>query len=232
MQVGADKFLTLKTRLSLEALYYYSASFHFKKAKNSLPELQKALKRYSKLEEEEKLLKIKKADDKLESIAIQIIDYINPLIESLYKPLLEGVALTHILCLASLEAHINILAKNNLSGKILKNFDYLSVESKWLYLPLLSGMSTFNPGMQPFQDFSDLIKIRNALMHYKPKIEDFNGEPVPKYLDVLGLSIPKAEISLKVVPAMVSNLANLLKRPIPDWINNAPDSYFYTLFEN
>lgn len=232
MKLEPERFPTWKTRLSLETLYYYSASFHFEKARNSLPKLQKALKQFRELEKEEKRLKEKNADySKLESIAIQIVDNANPLVESSYKPFLEGVALTHILCVASLEAHINVIAKDILSGKILENFDQLSIEGKWLYLPLLSGVSSFNPGIQPFQDFSALIKIRNALVHYKPKIEDFNGEVVPGYLDMLGLSIPRAEISIKVVPAMVSKLAEFLKRPIPLWINDEPFSYFYNIID-
>lgn len=231
MKLEPVKMPVIKTKFSLEALYYYSASYHLNEAKKSLPALQKQLKHYAKLEEEEKLFKMKEDHDKLESIAIQIIDHLNPLIESLYKPLLEGVALTHILCVASLEAHINVLAKDSLSGKVLDTFDNLSVESKWLYFPLLLGLQTFNPGLQPFQDFSSLIKTRNALMHYKPKFEVFTGEPVPKYLIKLGLTITDAEISLNVVPKMVSNLANLIKKPIPDWVNDEPFSYFFTLFE-
>jgi len=231
MKLEPVKMPIIKTRISLEALYYYSASYHLNEAKKTLPELQKALKRYSELEKEEKLLDEKKDYDEFESVAIQIIDHLNPLIESLYKPLLEGVALTHILCVASLEAHINVLAKDNLSGKIFDTFDNLSVESKWLYFPLLLGVQSFNPGIQPFQDFSSLVKTRNALMHYRPKIEGFTGEPVPKYLDELGLTINKAEISLNIVPKMILYLANLMNKPIPDWINNEPFSYFFTLFE-
>ena len=52
MKLEPVKMPIMKTRLSLEALYYYSASYHLNEAKKSLPELQKELKHYSELEEE------------------------------------------------------------------------------------------------------------------------------------------------------------------------------------
>jgi hypothetical protein len=84
--------------------------------------------------------------------------------------LIRTVATAHMLCAASLEAHINIRAENLLGGKDYEEFDKLSIAGKWLFYPILKGVTgRFDPGAQPFQKFQILIKRRNDLVHYKEK---------------------------------------------------------------
>ena len=56
-----------------------------------------------------------------------------------YGPMLQGLSIAHILCVASAEAHINIQAHTRLGGRELKLFERLALDTKWLFLPKLLG---------------------------------------------------------------------------------------------
>ena len=48
--------------------------------------------------------------------------------------LLQLIAAVHLLCAASLEAHINIRSQDLLEGEAIEQFERLPFESKWLFL--------------------------------------------------------------------------------------------------
>ena len=112
--------------------------------------------------------------DRFEPLAIQMESFEYG-VGTAYGLLLEHVGAIHILCVATLEAHINIRGEEVLSKRQWKTFERLSVDAKWLYFPPLRGVTGFDPGSEPFQGFDRLIKIRNRLAHYKPKRETGAG---------------------------------------------------------
>jgi hypothetical protein len=159
------------TALKLDAMYCHAARKCCDKARKAEPKVQHALKHFKRLEDQSRRILAKyegdayKAYDKLEPIYIQM-QGASERIAFAYSPLLEGVACTHILCTAALEGHINSRADELLTGKLHRKFEAIDLEFKWLLLPRLVGKSGFDPGAQPFQGFSRLVKFRNALVHY------------------------------------------------------------------
>ncbi|MFX1521792.1 MAG: hypothetical protein ACFFCD_17945, partial [Promethearchaeota archaeon] len=161
----------------------------------------------------------------IEPIAIQM-DGMHTDLEIAYKPYLEHIALTHILCASSLEAHINLRAKDLLAGQNYNHFDRLTLEGKWLFYPKLIGAPGFNAGEEPFQSLSKLVKNRNALIHFKGKKEEWKMGEMPSFIRKLYLDLENAEKSINAVKGMVKALATQLKEDEPDWIEGEPLSYF------
>jgi hypothetical protein len=127
--------------------------------------------------------------------------------------LIREVAVIHMLCAASVEAHINIRAEEALNGKNWDEFDKLALAGKWLFYPSLVSKQSFDPGQQPFQGLQTLVKRRNALMHYKVKRAKVrHGYILPPLLDQLGLRVTHAKESIETVKKLVSKLASLEQR--------------------
>lgn len=149
-----------------------------------------------------------------------------------YGPFLQHLATVHILCATSLEAHINMRAKETLKGRFLRDFERISLEAKWLFLPKLLGTSGFEPGNEPFQSFARLIKYRNGIVHYKGRKEGWNMQGgVPSFLEKLGFTLEAAENSLDCVKNMIMALANQLHQETPHWLHVVEDGYFGSEFE-
>jgi len=87
---------------------------------------------------------------------------------------------------ASLEAAINEIFLSAIDGnKIFQNFDdkfpelltelwptvekTASILHKYQIVLVAATKEKFNPGQTPYQEVDDLIKLRNALVHYKPE---------------------------------------------------------------
>ncbi|TYP94872.1 hypothetical protein LX73_0162 [Fodinibius salinus] len=123
---------------------------------------------------------------------------------------IEHVALVHISSVTSLEAHINEIAQQVLSESDFETFVWKKIKDKWTDLPQEIAQNTFETGRQPFQNFIQLLKFRNALVHHKRdekltleniKDNDPNG---------LGLTIEAAENSLKTVELMINQIHQFL----------------------
>ena len=164
--------------------------------------------------------------DKVEPLAIQMED-LEYDVGVAYGALLKPVATIHLLCVASLEAHINIRAEQSMSGRLWQSFERLSVSAKWLFFPSLVGLVGFDPGAQPFQSFGRLIKIRNKLAHYKPRREPWTVTGVkPEFLNDLGLTVEDAERSISTVRSMVTHLAKQLGEQKPSWLEAGMSNFF------
>lgn len=164
--------------------------------------------------------------DRFEPLAIQMESF-EYRVGTAYGVLLEHVGAIHMLCVATLEAHINIRGEEVLSTRQWKTFERLSVDAKWLYFPPLRGVTGFDAGAEPFQGFDRLIKIRNRLAHYKPKREDWRGSGVPpSFLVDLGLTLNAADQSLVVVQSMVRELAGQLGEQEPWWLDSDGSNFF------
>ncbi len=231
--LGSDKDLsppTWSTTLSIDAMYFHSAKGCCEVAKVSLKAIGKARKAFADLRNEEADILDQhdgdsyKAYDDLEPIYIQM-DGAEYDIGAAYGPYLQNIALTHILCATASEAHINLIAKGRLKGKFRDNFEKISIEGKWLFLPKILGKATFNQGSEPFQSFGKLIKYRNELVHYKGRKESWATfeEGMPKFLDKLGLSLRKARGSIWAVREMILELSKMIDEEPPYWLREGYD---------
>ncbi|MBM9515268.1 hypothetical protein [Desulfogranum marinum] len=134
---------------------------------------------------------------------------------------LQATAATHIFCIAVLERYINKTAQTLLIKSKIEYFEKFSLEEKWLLLPLFLSKKGFVPDQKPFQNFSELIKIKNALVHDKGQKIPYdikNGE-VDVYKS-LGLTIEDAVRSVKTTKEMIEKIAKLIEQEPPAWIKD------------
>ena len=218
------------TTLLVDAMYFHAGRKCYEAAKQALKRIDKSRKYFEKLRNKEAIIierydnDIIEAYDKLEPLYIQM-EGAEYRIGAAYGPYLQNIAITHILCATSLEAHINNIAKGRLKGKFGDIFEKISLEGKWLFLPKVLGKMTFNQGSEPFQSFSKLIKYRNQLIHYKGRSEKWEGFEYeePKFLEKLGLSLTEATNSLITVKKMVIEIARLINIDPPHWLRKGYD---------
>lgn len=217
--------------LEFDAIYFNAAKRCYLEANNSIKKIDKAYKRYyiltnkiERIEEKYKHSDYDEGYDKIESLCIQQEDAEYQIRKS-YGPFIQQICLTHILAILTLEAHINFKADELLKGKEKDNFLDLSLESKWMFLPKILQSGGFNYGIEPFQSFSRLIKIRNKLVHYKPKDEDWQLIEENFPIKDFGISLDHAEKSLKTVKDMIIQLADFLKIESPHWVTERFESF-------
>ena len=211
-------------------MYYHAAQKNFKAAKRGSKEIEKAEKGFARLRAKEKRILDKHSNEplgaynELEPVYIQMegAEYD---IAAAYGLQIQYLALVHILCAAAAEAHINQIAKEELTGKFRDQFEKVSLEGKWLFLPKMLGGSSFDQRSEPFQSFSMLIKYRNALVHHKSKKENWEGfeQGPPKFLHTLGLSLQEADRSVRSVRLMFIELSKIIKRKPPYWLRDGYD---------
>ncbi|KKL50287.1 hypothetical protein LCGC14_2307010, partial [marine sediment metagenome] len=188
-----------------------------------LQDIRKAEKNWESLDQEFENVQSKHDDDihsayeELEPIAIDL-ENAHYLIGEAYAPLLKEIAVVHILCTATLEAHINSVAKDMLQGKEQNLFQRLSLEAKWLFLPKLLGFSGFNPVCEPFQSFARLLGYRNKLIHYKELKEKWVYGSVPQFINRLGLTVGDSRKSIAAVVRMIRELAEQQNIDSPYWL--------------
>ncbi len=241
LRLGPDK--SMKALLLMDALYYHAAQQAYIAAKKTVRGIAKANAVIEKLVAREQRILVKhgddhdKAYDELESVYIQMEGAQHDLGEA-HGPLMEHAATVHILSAAALEAHVNAQADSLLGGgkvpnggKLLEYFDRLPLEGKWLLLPRFLGKRGFDPGAQPFHEFAELVKLRNALVHYKLKKEDWKSLELPDFIEDLGLNLASAESSLKAAKGMIESLATHLDQETPHWLRVSSANFFDVEFE-
>jgi len=218
-------FPTWFAALQIDEMYFHAAKSCCENASSAIVNIENAKKTFTGLRNEEAEILERydgdswKAGDELETICIQMegAEYD---IGAAYGPYLQSIALTHILCVTAAEAHINLIAKARLSGKIRDNFERISIEGKWLFLPKILGNTTFDQGAEPFQGFSKLIGYRNELVHYRGRKErcDSFEHGMPKFLDRLGLSLTEAWKSIDTVKGIILQMAAMINQKSPHWL--------------
>ena len=236
IRLGPDK--PMKAPLLMDALYYHAAQQAYIAAKQTVRGIDKANAVITKLVAKEGKILAKhgddhdKAYDELEPVYIEMEGAQHDLGEA-HGPLMEYAATVHILSAAALEAHVNAQADSLLGGrkvpnggKLLEYFDRLPLDGKWLLLPRFLGKRGFDPGAQPFHGFTELVKLRNALVHYKLKKEDWKSLELPGFIEDLGLNVARAETSLKAAKGMIESLAIQLGQKIPYWLRISSANFF------
>jgi hypothetical protein len=221
-----------ETHLEVDAMYFHAARQAHERAKRKVTDVQSVENRFASLNKEYNDVEEEHGDDfhsaydELEPIAIQLSNAHDEL-GFVYAPLLKEVAVVHILSAASLEAHINVFAKDFLRGKDLKDFQGFNLSAKWLFLPRLAGLLGFKSDQQPFQGFSKLLKLRNRLVHYKGIKEKWAYGVAPQFIVNLGLTVQNSQESIDTVDSMVRNLAQQRDVEVPYWLRKDQDDTDY-----
>jgi hypothetical protein len=110
--------------------------------------------------------------------------------------------------------------------KVIKEEKGISLKAKWLMFPLLlHGDKTFETGEMPFQKFSELVAIRNAIFHFNPT-ETFDSNPRnPRQLffSELVKRVDLAESYFRIVEAMITKLHELTagKTELPNFLSGS-----------
>lgn len=130
-----------------------------------------------------------------------------------------------------LEAFVNQeYAPHPVSKKILERDDRISLETKWLLLPLVLGADhTFDTGVQPFQTFHDLIRTRNQrLVHFTPQREihetpEGRKQPKGPYWGELVNDVGLAERYVNWVAEMIRALNQLTSdaTSVPEFLSGS-----------
>lgn len=236
LRLGRDE--SMKSLLLMDALYYHAAQQACSAANQTTRAIDRANAAIEKLVAKEERILAKHAGDhhkasgELESVYIQMEGAQYKLGEA-HGPLMEHAATVHILSAAALEAHVNAQADSLLGGgkvpnsrKLLEHFDHLPLEGKWLLLPRFLGKRGFDPGAEPFQGFARLVELRNALVHYKMKKEEWKSLELPGFIEELGLNLTIAESSLKAAKGMIESLARQLGQDTPHWLRASSANFF------
>ncbi len=222
------------TRLAIDAMYFHAARQSFEYTLAAQSRVTRASRRHDELRERAAgILQRYKGDhyrayDELEPVYIQMEGTAYK-IGAAMGPVLRAFAITHILCAATLESHINSQAEEFLRGFHFKKFSKMDLETKWLVFPRLMGLESFDPGAEPFQGFTQLVRFRNLLVHYRTHSEPWADPGVPGFLRDLGLTKDAAAKSIESVKGMVAKLAGTLKQKAPFWLESPLKdiNYFY-----
>jgi hypothetical protein len=232
--------LEYETVFAADVMFYQSAKAALAKAGSAIRAIERAERRLTRHmgqlatardeaeDYDDRGNRKKGAYDRFESLAISAENYEYEVTEA-HGPLLQHLALVHILSAISLEAHINIRAETLLESRFLSAFERLNVDAKWLFLPRVLGLRGFEPGAEPFQGFERLVSARNRLVHYKPHKETYRGLDNPEgFARKLDLSLESAERSLAVLQGMVTEFADQLGEDSPWWFRSDSPHFFQT----
>ncbi|MCK4414818.1 MAG: hypothetical protein KAY32_14885 [Candidatus Eisenbacteria sp.] len=230
MENHVEAYVTLR----VDAMYIVLARRCRQKAAECIPDMEELTNRLSEAEERQRQVETTgaQAPEAMYDALRPILDELSSLdwaIGAAYRPFLENVALVHVLCAACLEAHINRTAREKVSRKLYEEFDRWSLKAKWLFLPRILHLDGFGMNKEPFQSFSDLIRFRNALLHYRSKRERWSGSPVPRFLTELGLTLKHVDRSLSAVRGMVGRLAEQMMDAPPSWISDGTELTYFAL---
>jgi hypothetical protein len=120
-----------------------------------------------------------------------------------------------------LEAYIN----QELTKTKVGDEEQISLEAKWLWLPLLLGNQlTFDRSKEPYQTFKKLVTLRNQrLVHFKPstEIQTTEKQYSKRYFsDIIG-DAKLAEKCVRCVEEMIHELNRLTNNAtdIPKFLN-------------
>src|SRR5258708_1176522 len=130
-----------ETVFAADVMFFQSAKAALTKAQTAtkgIPRADRRLYRHMEklripqggMEEDYEGNRPKGSYEKFESLAISAESFEYEVTEA-HGPLLQQLALVHILSAISLEAHINIRAETLLSGRFWSSFERLNIDVKW-----------------------------------------------------------------------------------------------------
>lgn len=207
-----------KVNLDLAGVFYVNACLQFLEGEKEFKILEEEINIY------EKNLKVKKEKepDKLESDDF-VTDQFSKLreLEIHYEPVVRYFSTVKILLVCCAETFVNELAAVALKGKSLEEFDKLSITGKWIFIQLLLKIEEpLEVGKKPFQDFTELVKERNKLVHFKGSKKSIDTFEIPTYIFDLKLTIKDCRKNLKSVKDLIREFSLKWKGAYgPDWLD-------------
>jgi hypothetical protein len=130
-----------------------------------------------------------------------------------------------ILAVASLEAFINGVGADLPSWS--EEDDWSKLEEKWLMVPArMANGRTFDRGRNPYQDFRKLVRLRNRLVHPRPREDTFTGP-----LSLILAMGPSSELDVtsrdgreacRLARAMILEFCKLVGWRPPNWCAYVP----------
>lgn len=153
--------------LHVEIMFFHAARRHLELAKKGWSPIEKALNDLKALDEQWERLQVDDiplGDSRLERIAVATERQFET-VGFAYAPVLEHIAIVHLLCANCLEATINAIGKDLLDGSMFGEFDKLSLTGKWLFLPKIRELKGFDPGREPFQSFTQQ-SVSNSMQYF------------------------------------------------------------------
>ncbi len=91
-----------------------------------------------------------------------------------------------------------------------KRRGYPSLEEKWFEITKRIGNKEFDKGKKPFQDFHELVELRNEILHYK----GISAAPVPSTCHPVPGVIPpeRAKFTAKAAKNAVESMRAMLEK--------------------
>jgi len=134
---------------------------------------------------------------------------------------------TVIMACCSLEAFINTYAMekhwNEWDSKEGKRYERKSIRKKWLDITREYSIdgATFNEQQQPYLDFSNLVELRNSLVHYKVK----PARPVQSGKGLISeqeatLTATNAAWAVETTKRMIEKFHEFDAKPLPNWLES------------
>lgn len=135
--------------------------------------------------------------------------------------------ITIIMACCSLEAFINTYAMQKhwkeWDTKEGERYEYKPIRKKWLDTTQEYSISstTFDKQSQPYMDFSDLVYLRDSLVHYKVKptrpVRNKNGL-ISK--QEAAWTASKAVWAIETAKRMIEEFYKFSKAPLPSWLES------------
>lgn len=189
----------MKLNLDLAGIFFVNAKLQITQGEKTYMKLQNEIKKYRRYYEK-----------RLSTHSINSTDFITYQlhklrnIEVFYEPVVRHFSTAKILLVCCLEAYVNDIANVILNGKALEEFQKLSITGKWIFIQDLAQIKNkLLPGHHPLQDFIELNKERNKLVHFKGLKKDLQLLEIPNYLDELKLSPKDCNRNIEAVKNLI-----------------------------
>lgn len=203
-----------KINLDLAGIFYVNAWLQIVEGERKFKKLKKEIKAYNNsFEKQVKNFPI----ESTEFVTFQLSKIRE--LEIHYEPVLRYFSTAKILLVCCAETFINEVSFVALNGRSLQEFDKLSIIGKWLLLQdILKIEEPLKINAQPLQDFSELVKERNKLVHFKGEKKKLDFK-VPDYIYNLKLTDKDCRKNIESVKNLIINFSiNWKGGNGPDWL--------------
>ncbi len=145
-----------------------------------------------------------------------------------FRPSWQHCAEAIILSALSIEAHMNrriieLVTASSARKRLTKATPpHEKVQKILAHL----GKKQFNKSEQVFADYVSLVRYRNNLVHYKPRLTLHDDGRPPKLPEELGLIPREAKRAVRVAEGLIESFSHRLGLDAPAWIRRDIDHFF------
>ena len=193
--------------------------------KNAMSELDFGVAAYSKFQIESRKYKasykraLKKNPIDSDDFLTQMIPKIKEL-ETFYEPVVRHLSTAKILFVSCAEIYICEVAETKLKGKELDSFYRIPLNQKWNEIEMVMGLQKkLNNEKFPLKTFTELVKQRNKIVHFKGLKEEIEKLEIPNFIATLNLTPQECIQNYKSVVFMIQKFSLNWKGSYgPDWL--------------